>query len=191
MARLFVAVELPDNIRDHISGAIDRLQQAVPRHAIRWVPLQNLHLTLKFLGDVPETQIDQIRSNLDHAVARHRTFAFNVAGAGCFPTPKKPRVLWLGLHDDKHALLPLRDDIERLIAPLGFPTEKRPFSPHLTVGRVKRHIQGTKLTDIGNGVQKVAIGQLAQWQCSSISLMQSTLTPDGAIYTCLSQIPLN
>ncbi len=191
MARLFIAIELPDSIRDQIIGAIDRLQQVVPRHAIRWIPPENLHLTLKFLGEVPETQINRIRINLEHAVRGHQIFAFTVSGAGCFPTPKKPRVLWLGLHEKGDALVSLRNTVEQHIAPLGFPTEKRPFSPHLTIGRVKRHIKGKTLSEIGDGVETATIGELAKWQCESVNLMQSTLSSDGARYTCLSQISLN
>ncbi len=189
--RLFIAIELSDPICDQISRTIERLQNTEPRHTIRWASPENIHLTLKFLGDTPPSHVNRIRINLDRAVRGFGVFSVEIEGAGCFPNPTKPRVVWLGLKNPGGELTTLRDAVEKHIAPLGYPTEQRSFKPHLTLGRVKRHVSVSTLTQIGRSIAHSNIGRLATWRCNAVSLMESQLTPDGAIYSCLAEIPLN
>lgn len=189
--RLFIAIELPAPIRAYIGHAMDTLQKATPRHAIRWVPPENLHLTLKFLGDTDETQVEAIRQELGKAIKGHQSFTIRVEGSGCFPNIRKPRVIWLGLKDSANRLASLQTAIETTIAPLGFPTDQRPFSPHLTLGRVKDQTPAETLTQIGNGIQSKPLGLIATWLCQGVSLMQSDLRPSGAVYTQLAHYTFN
>ncbi|MCB9437036.1 MAG: RNA 2',3'-cyclic phosphodiesterase [Anaerolineales bacterium] len=189
--RLFIAIELSAPIRAAIGHAMDTLQQATPRHAIRWVPSENLHLTLKFLGDTPETQVEAIRQALGKAVEGQQAITLRVEGNGCFPNIRRPRVIWLGLNDSANRLVPLQTAIEAAIAPLGFPTDQRPFSPHLTLGRVKDHTPVEMLTQIGHGIQNKPMGLITTWPCQAVSLMKSDLRPSGAVYTQLAHYTFN
>lgn len=189
--RLFIAIELPETIHANIAHAMATLQKATPRHAIRWVPPENLHLTLKFLGTTPEDQIENVGQALGKAIEGQPAFLVDIEGSGCFPDYRRPRVIWLGLKDSSMQLSPLRNAVEALVAPLGFPTDVRPFSPHLTLGRVKDRTSFETLAQIGKGVQNQHIGHIASWPCHAVSLMQSDLQPSGAVYTQLAHYPLN
>ncbi len=188
--RLFIAIELPETNREPIHRMLRNFQQAIPRRTVRWVNTENLHLTLKFLGDTPVNQVDHIGAVLHDAVKAHRPFNIDIVGAGCFPNHRKPRVIWLGLHDESGQLTVLHQTIEEHIVPFGFPTEKRSFKPHLTMGRVKRQVSRQELAQIGDHVQQTNIGKLTTWPCRSVRLMQSDLTSQGAVYTCLVEAKL-
>lgn len=189
--RLFIAIELPETIHANIAHAMATLQKATPRHAVRWVPPENLHLTLKFLGTTPEDQVENVGQALGKAIEGQPAFFIDIEGSGCFPDYRRPRVIWLGLKDATKQLSPLRNTVEALITPLGFPTDSRPFSPHLTLGRVKDRTSSEVLAQIGRGVQNQHIGHITSWPCHAVSLMQSDLQPSGAVYTQLVHYPLN
>lgn len=164
---------------------IDALRDALPALAVTWVAAENVHLTLKFLGDVPLSKLDQVKEAAQKAAVGTVDFSLTAEGLGCFPTPRRPKVIWVGVNGEKNHLAALRDRIESHIAPLGYPTEDRPFSPHLTLGRVKA-TDGRTLGLIGDLVKRTQVGKIANWVCSGISVMQSTLKPTGAVYTPLA-----
>jgi 2'-5' RNA ligase len=184
--RLFIAIELPNDVREMLHQTLQTVRKAIPEKAVRWVPPENLHLTLKFLGDVPQKQVADLTNSLRYVVADHAPFHFEIKGVGCFPNLAKPRVIWLGLDDAHDELHALRDAVERIIAPMGFPTERRAFNPHLTIGRVRRDASKSQLTKIGQGIKGLRVGKIAEWPCSGVSLMKSDLQPSGAVYTCLA-----
>jgi 2'-5' RNA ligase len=135
--RCFVAVDLPAAVRDAIGDAQARLRAAGPRAEIGWIDPAKMHLTLKFLGEVDETQRDAIEAALAGVAGRHAPFALTGGGAGSFPGPSRPRVLWTGLTAGLREIGLLAADVELACTPLGFPLEARPFRGHVTLGRVR------------------------------------------------------
>ncbi len=187
--RTFIAIELDPAVLAQVSKLQSRLKDDVPPGFVRWVRPGGIHLTLKFLGDVPPEKVDDIARALRTASAAHAPFSLHIAGMGCFPNPRRPRVIWIGVDEPSGTLERLYKDVERALGPLGYPPEQRPFSPHLTLGRVKRGRSATDLEALGEYVtrSKVSIGQM---EVTSIHLMRSDLRPTGAIYTALAAAPL-
>ncbi len=188
--RLFIAIELPANVLKTISQVQADLKKAIPDRAVRWTRPEGIHLTLKFLGDVRTSQLDSVKSGLDQAMVEHSVFDLSVQGAGCFPNLARPRVVWVGVAGDIRSLHALQASVEQMIAPLGFPTEDRGFSPHLTLGRTSQNASRDDIALIGKVVQDRDIGQLVSWQVNTASLMRSQLKPDGAQYTRVSEVKL-
>lgn len=188
--RLFVALELPVPILAALEQLQDQLRADRSARAVRWTRPEGIHLTLKFLGETPPDRLDVIRAGLQVAASAHRSLRLGAAGLGCFPNPRAPRVVWVGLTGDLDALAALQSAVEAAIAPLGFPTEKRPFSPHLTLGRVRQDASAAEVRALGALVSGTAVGTLGAWQATAISLMRSELSRDGARYTCLFSAPL-
>lgn len=184
--RLFIALEIPADLREVLAITLEKLRRAVPENTIRWTAPENLHLTLKFLGDVAIQDIPNIQNRLSYAVRDHKPFTIEIKSAGCFPNMKSPRIVWLGLPDPQDHLHALRDSVESYIAPLGYPTESRPFSPHLTLGRTKNGIPHSLLAQLGRAVQELKIDKVADWYCHAVSLIRSELKPTGAEYSRLN-----
>ncbi|MBN2469641.1 MAG: RNA 2',3'-cyclic phosphodiesterase [Anaerolineae bacterium] len=191
--RLFVALELPPPVLDVLKGLQARLQRDAA-HCVRWVRPGGIHLTLKFLGEVPASQKTDIIRALEAAADGHPPLALQVAGLGCFPNTSRPRVVWAGLAGDLDALEALQRSTERALSPLGFPPEKRGFSPHLTLGRVQRSASPAEARALGGLVAQTAadLGDtaLAGWTASGVGLIRSELERSGARYTRLFDTPL-
>jgi len=188
--RLFIAIPLPDAVIATLEEAQRMLKKAVPQRTVTWVAPHNIHLTLKFLGEVPVIQRDAISQALSRVAEQHSTFALNTAGLGCFPSNRNPRVVWVGLSGDEEALRLLWDSVERAIAPLGYPTENRPFSPHLTLGRVRRDVLRADAQRLGAAVCEVTPPREVLWSVTELTLFRSELKPGGADYTKLHNAPL-
>ncbi len=188
--RLFIAIPLPDAVIATLEEAQRMLKKAVPQRTVTWVAPHNIHLTLKFLGEVPVIQRDAISQALSRVAEQHSTFALNTAGLGCFPSNRNPRVVWVGLGGDEEALRLLWDSVERAIAPLGYPTENRPFSPHLTLGRVRRDVLRADAQRLGAAVCEVTPPREVLWSVTELTLFRSELKPGGADYTKLHNAPL-
>jgi 2'-5' RNA ligase len=188
--RTFIAVELDRGIRDGLGRLQARLGKQVPPRSVRWVQPDGIHLTLKFLGDTPLDRVDQIKEALTQAAAEAAPFAFSVQDLGCFPNARQPRVIWVGLQELAGILTRLRDAVESHVAPLGFPTEKRPFSPHLTLGRVQRYASTSEVGEIGNLVAATVVGLIGQMTATTVCFIRSDLKPNGAVYTTLFEAPL-
>lgn len=187
--RTFVAIELPEDVTSALAGLQSDLRQRLQTRAIRWVKPEAIHLTLKFLGDVPADQIDEVAMALRAACVGIPPFEFSLAGLGCFPNARRPNVVWVGLEGDLRLLHQLRDAVEAHIAPLGYPTERRAFEPHLTLGRVKR-ASPSEARAIGGEIEATKLGMVARVQVNQVSLMRSDLSPAGATYTRLAVVPL-
>ncbi|MFN8596086.1 MAG: RNA 2',3'-cyclic phosphodiesterase [Anaerolineae bacterium] len=190
--RAFIAIELPVSILDQLGQIEARLKPQMPPDCIRWVKPDSIHLTLKFLGQVPSDQIALILSSLRTAVAAHHTFSLEVAEAGCFPNLHRPRVVWVGVKEDApgNRLAHLQRSVENAISPLGYPTEQRSFSPHLTLGRLARDVRPGELKKVGDVVGASNVGLLGRWEVANVALIKSDLQPSGAVYTVLAQAPL-
>jgi 2'-5' RNA ligase len=188
--RLFIAIELPDEVRLALRRMQTRLKQADREAIIRWTNADGIHLTLKFLGETPATQEAAIRRALYEAAQGHASFALELASMGCFPNTRRPRVVWAGVNGALDALSALRDAVERTVAPLGFPTGTRPFSPHLTLGRVRQGASPTALAALGTRIDQAGECEPVGWQVTGLSLMRSDLRPTGAVYSQVAHIPL-
>lgn len=186
--RLFIAVELD---LDEVLGNLQKQMQAFDRdRAIRWTAIDSIHLTLKFLGETYADRQAGITAAMAEAAQGHKPFGLALEGAGCFPNTRKPRIVWAGLGGEVKALHALRDAVERTVSPLGYPTEARPFSPHLTLGRARQEASAAALAALGAQIEKLDVGKLAAWQVEGISLMRSELKSSGAVYTQLAYAAL-
>jgi len=188
--RTFIAIELGESIKDELTKLQERLKGEAPRGSVRWVRPGGIHLTLKFLGDVPADQIEEIARALQKSCQGFAPFSLSCGGLGCFPNLNRPRVVWVGIQEETGTLAQLHEAIEENVAPLGYPTEKRKFSPHLTLGRVQRRVGSGDRRRLGELVGALEIGTLGQMEVRSVNLMRSDLRPSGAVYTRLAEVEL-
>ncbi|NLF13911.1 MAG: RNA 2',3'-cyclic phosphodiesterase [Anaerolineaceae bacterium] len=188
--RTFIAIDLSPELRANLGDLQDRLRGELGRGSVRWVQPQGIHLTLKFLGDTPREQLDAIQRALTRAAATAEPFTISAGGVGCFPNTRQPRVVWVGLEEASGALLRLRNAVESEVSPLGFPIEKRPFHPHLTLGRVQRGASSGDARRVGQVVAATTTGDLGEMAVSTVSFIKSDLRPSGAVYTTLSEAGL-
>ena len=188
--RTFIAVELDEELVGNLADLQDRLRGQVAHRSVRWVRPEGIHLTLKFLGDTQPDQVDAVKAALDQAASEVSPFTFTVGSLGCFPNTRRPRVLWVGLYEPTGNLSRLRDAVESHVAPLGFPTEKRPFRPHLTLGRVQRHASKSEVREVGEVIASSAIGTLDEMRVGQVYYIKSDLRPGGAVYTTLHKARL-
>ncbi len=187
--RLFIAIELPDEVQAVLAEARKRL--AGRTLAVRWVDVAGAHLTLKFLGATPAHRVEAIKEAVQTVARLHAPFMLRTAGLGVFPRPNEPRVVWIGVEGDVPRLRALHADVERYVAPLGYPTEKRPFSPHLTLGRTVKGATRPEFATIGAAVAAAEAPPAAMWPVGVISLMRSELGPGGARYTAMARVNLD
>jgi 2'-5' RNA ligase len=178
--RTFICIEVPKSIREQIGA----LQQTVGGHdaKISWVKPSNIHLTLKFLGDVTATRIPAVSSAVERAARLSRTFEIEVGGAGCFPSANRPRVFWVGLTAVPDGLVRLHALIEEELAGEGFAPDTRKFSPHLTIGRVRLPKNAPRVAEdlISTGFEPEI------FQTTEVVVMRSDLNPSGSIYSPIS-----
>jgi 2'-5' RNA ligase len=181
--RMFMAISLPDDVRAELGKVSETLAGQMPPRAVRWVKPDLLHVTLRFLGDTAVAQLPTIAAELDHVAAQHAPLNLQVAGLGCFPNRKRPRVIWAGLQGEVTAVQSLKQAIDRLLEPLGWAQETRPFRPHLTLGRVK---DGRKLRGVEWGAEvKEMVAPV-----TAVHIIESRLTPQGPIYSVYHTSPL-
>ena len=190
MLRTFIAIPLPEPLLAELGRLQRELAQAVPPRSVRWVRPASIHLTLKFLGDTPAEKLPQIKEALA-VVARHApACTFTAGGLGCFPNPRRPRVIWVGVQEPTGRLAALQDAIEEVMAPFGYPPERRGFTPHLTLGRVQRRASKSDAARIGEVVAATEVGTLARVPADHFALIRSVLKPTGAEYTTLAEFRL-
>lgn len=186
--RTFIAIELSDAARTALAGLQNRLKTISPPHSVRWTAVQNIHLTLHFLGDTPAENIDAIGQVLQAAAETVPPFEVNLGRLGCFPNTRRPRVLWAGLMDTPPALPELHRRLgAQLAQEIGFAPETRPYAPHLTLGRVKNGIPARHLRQLSQAIEQAqpGVGKLATLHVAEIRLIKSQLKPTGAIYSPL------
>jgi 2'-5' RNA ligase len=183
--RTFVAVHIPDSVRRDIGALVDGLRP-FSGSDVKWVRPESLHLTLKFLGDVEQERIGAVADAIEKAVSGQAAFDLVLGGTGAFPNPRRPNVLWIGVPRGAEPLASLAGAVETALAELGFEREKRPFSAHLTVGRVRPP---------GNAGKTVERMTETGFECDSfridaVQLMKSDLQRSGAVYTTLRTLKL-
>lgn len=187
--RTFIALELGDDLRTALADLQAQLKRRVAPQAVRWVRPDGIHLTLKFLGDTPPDDVPLIQAALADAASQAAPFVVRAEGLGCFPNPRRPRVVWVGVSEPTGALQALRDGVEAHVAPLGYPTERRRFSPHLTLGRVHRRASTSEAAEVGQVVRTASVGLVGQLQATHVRFIKSDLRPTGAVYTTLFEAP--
>ncbi len=189
MLRLFVALELPPAARAALAGFQAELKQAVGPAArdVKWVDPLSVHLTLQFLGAVPEERLAELEAALRAAASGARPLELKLSGSGAFPSPSRPRVLWAGVAGDLEPLGALVKDLGARLAPLGYPPEERPFSPHLTLGRARDPRGARGLAPALTGVPPLAGDP---WRCEEATLFRSHLSRSGARYEPISRARL-
>jgi 2'-5' RNA ligase len=190
LLRIFIAIELPIPVCDAIQKQTARLRQTLGNDLIRWVPTQNMHLTLKFLGDTTTSHLDFLKQMLARTADAHPQFNLQLGGLGSFPNSRKPRLLWIGIHAPAD-LASLQKSIETDAIRLGYEQEERPFSPHLSIGRVRQNLGQPELQKIRTTLDTIQLGNIGIARVDSIHLFKSDLQPSGSIYTKLFSAPLS
>jgi len=188
--RAFIAIELSSQVCDAIQKQTFRLHQTLGGDLIRWVPTQNMHLTLKFLGDTSSSYLDFLKQLLTREADSHPQFNLQLGGLGAFPTLRRPRLLWIGVHAPAD-LACLQKDIEAGTTRLGYEQEERTFSPHLTIGRVRQNVNPPDLQKIHAALDTIQLGNIGITRVDSIHIFKSDLQPGGSIYTKLFSAPLS
>ncbi len=168
--RAFIAVEIPETVRKKVTELIDAVRGNLP---IKWVEFQNLHITIKFLGEVPEEMVDGVITIADQSKKNFKPFEMSLENLGCFPDQRNPRVVWIGVQDGKENLVELQKRLDVDLAALKFEPEKR-FHAHLTIGRTKARC------DVSGILEKKFLSE--RFLVKGFTLIKSTLTPQGPIY---------
>lgn len=183
--RAFVAVKPPDAVRRHI----EVLQGALRSKGLklRWVRPQNIHLTLKFLGDIPVAQVTAVAAAMQRVAAEQSPLMLTHQGIGVFPGIRRPRVLWTGLGGNLERLQRLVNQLGIELEALGFKREKRPFKAHLTLARIKARLDPERLLQSLQGIGDYAP---MAFDVAQLVLYQSQLRPQGALYTALAHADL-
>ncbi len=187
MVRCFLAISLSESVKKRLEALQQKLAES--RADVRWVRPDGIHLTLKFLGNVPEEEIESIAKAAQEIAAQFGPLHLRVKGLGAFPSGRKPRVIWAGLEGDLKPLLRLQKELDKRLTKLGFEPESRPFVPHLTLGRVKSSRKIDRLCQLIERYDQIGEGW-EEIQAKDLILYKSTLKPSGAVYTPLRIIPL-
>jgi 2'-5' RNA ligase len=180
--RAFIAINIGPRVIGEISEAMVQLRQALPE--VRWVAVDKIHLTIKFLGDIELSQVDPVANALEQVVKLFPGFTINAKGLGVFPALRRPRVLWVGLESIQ--LVKLAAKVEAALEPLGFAREARDFQPHLTIGRWRQFDSATK--KLAEELERWKRHPFGLSQVKAITLFQSELKPDGALHQPLRVI---
>jgi 2'-5' RNA ligase len=189
LIRAFIAVDIPPAIQRSLQQVMDRLRQPIG-DAVRWVPASNIHLTLKFLGDIPPSSVDLLTRMLQAEADSCPAFDLSVGRLGSFPNSKRARVLWVGVQAAA-GLEALQRGIESAAVKLGCEADGRPFSPHLTLGRVRDTATPSDLGRIHKTLEATAVDSLGTARVDSVHLYKSELKPGGPVYTKLYSAPLS
>ena len=178
--RLFVAASVPDVELKELEERARPLRERLI--GARWAPLSNQHITLKFLGSTPVDKLSEVERVVGDVSARHRRTDLSVTDLGCFPNPRRARVLWAGIRDDAGVLTSLAADMAEELEPLGFRREKRAFTPHLTLARFRYPVPVDETF--------LQVGEGNEFPLEEIDLFRSHLSPKGARYEVLKSFSL-
>ncbi len=185
VVRSFVAIDLPAGVRAELTSLEEKLKAR--RHPfVKWVDPESMHLTLKFLGNVAADSIPQIVGAVSRVAEMHSPFKLQVADTGAFPNWQRPQVVWVGMGGELDRLNSLQKGLESVLSPLGFPPESRPFSAHLTLGRLRDRVTPDDRRRFAEFAQTVEFKTSLSFEVNAIRLMKSQLTPAGPIYSELA-----
>jgi 2'-5' RNA ligase len=182
--RTFFAIDTPQQVKEKIEELQTIFREA--RADVKWESREKIHITLKFLGDVEENVLSAMSEKLSDALSSHKQFRLVYQKVGCFPNLKKPRIVWIGCENPDGGMVKVKEVVEQITVPYGFPTEARPFHPHLTIGRVKGEFH---LKDLAAKIETVTF-EPSEATVTEVLIMKSDLKPTGSVYTVLRRIPL-
>jgi len=188
--RAFIAIDLTAEIQQRLEDVMVNYKAQLGSVPIRWVPAGNIHLTLKFLGDVSIANLKILTDMLQTEISGHHQFEISIGGSGAFPSPHRPRVIWIGVEAPQE-LIAVQNGIETSTAHLGYAREERAFSPHLTLGRVSRNATSQDVRMISKALDLIKVGFLGATCVQKIHLYRSDLQPTGAVYTQIFSASLN
>ena len=183
MIRTFIAIRLPGEVEGSLGKVAEEMRPFWPERGVRWVRAENIHLTLRFLGDTEGERVAEIGSGLEEVVGKYEVFALALAESGCFPNERKPRVVWTGVEDGEGQLAALQKDVEALVRRMGWAAERRDFRAHLTLGRVRQGVRPVREDWLRSPVRMV-------FRVGAVELIESALKPGGAEYRTLCRVGL-
>jgi 2'-5' RNA ligase len=187
--RSFIAIELPESVRLNLAQIANKLKTTC-QFPIKWVPSDNIHLTLKFLGNIDTFKIKAITEAVRSALHREHPFILNFTNLGVFPSLKNIQVVWIGLGGELEALYKIQNKIELNLTPLGFPPEKRLFTAHLTLARINENVSYANKQVLADVISNTQIHCDSSFKVTEINLMRSQLTRTRAIYSRLSLVEM-
>ena len=187
--RAFVAIELSAPVKARLAAVVDHLERA-QLHGLRLVKPEGVHLTLKFLGSVPATQVDSIVDALSQVASTQPPFTMALDGVGTFPDRGAPRVLWVGIGGDLPAMRKLHRRLDAALERLGYEPEAREFNPHLTVARIRQGTPSAERAAAAEALRAAPFDSGLGFQADILALMRSILRPDGAEYRPLARMSL-
>ena len=188
--RTFIAVPLSKAVTQELDKLQRRLMRACPAHAVRWVAAENIHLTIHFLGDILPQRIEPIKEALTIVARNVPPFSFTAGQLGAFPNTSRPRVVWVGVSDTESWLALLHEAVNESMEQLGYKRETRGFSPHLTLGRMRRRAGQEDARNVGKTLSATQIGTLGIVTVETLIFFQSILRPSGAEHTPLATFRL-
>ena len=184
--RCFLAIELPQEVRDGLARLQERLSSV--GRAVRWTRTDQIHLTLKFLGEVPDDNVPAVCEAAGAVAKRFAPFEFEVGGSGCFPPGGAARIVWAGIPDPPQTLIDCQRACEQAYGELGFKQENRQYHPHLTIGRVRDPGASRQIRAAVESEGEFSAGSLA---ADELVLFQSILRPSGPTHLIISRAPLS
>ncbi len=189
LIRAFIAIELPPELKQELTVLETQLKKNSPP-VIKWVDPASIHITLKFLGDISDTIIDKLLLGMAESAAGIPPFELATRQLGAFPAVDRPQVIWVGVSGEMDKLARLRDNIEKNTEALGFKRESQPFSPHLTLGRVRDSARLAEIQRVGKLINETTFTALHNINVKHINLLKSQLTSAGAIHTVIGTVKL-
>jgi 2'-5' RNA ligase len=187
--RSFIAIELPGEVKQALDAIEEKLKTSC-NAPVRWVDPASIHLTLKFLGDIDSGTTGDITAALEAAAGGIHPFSVTVSGLGVFPNPQRVQVVWVGLAGEPDKLNQLQKRIDTALVPLGFKAEGRPFTPHLTLGRVRDYAAPDAIRQLGQFIGKTAFDAKCAFKVNAVHLIRSQLTRESPIHTIIGTVQL-
>jgi len=186
--RTFIAIELPKEIKDSLARLQEQLKLA--QADTKWVAPENIHLTLKFLGERDDKKVEKIKQVMDEIATRNKSFQIRISLLGAFPKIDSPRIIWVGIDKGDSETKQIAQELETEIAKVGIPKEDRPFSSHITIGRTRSNLNLKNLVQELKKLEGIFEQENQEFNTTKITLFKSTLTPIGPIYERLKEFPL-
>ena len=177
--RSFIAIPVPSTVIQVLDDAVKNLDSYIGEN-VRWVRTEGIHLTLKFMGNIEAGMVDRVLEAMPAVASQFSPFELAISGLGVFPNPRRPRVLWSGVHGEMETLPALQLAIDDALGELGLRKEHRAFSPHLTLGRVRRDVAEGQLRRIGQVMEGGELSGTPSWTADSVNLMRTELDPGGS-----------
>ena len=187
--RLFVAISIPEPVRDEIIRVQQELQPLVPRDVARWARSDQFHLTLRFLGDVPADGVEDLKKSVGAICRNAQPLLLRAEGVGFFPNPRSPRVIWVGINNREGGLMELQKQIETAVGPFSLEPGEKNFTGHATLGRLKNP-RPTDVRDLAARAQSLEKRPLGEWTANEVEIIRSELSPAGARHISLTAFRL-